>query len=233
MKFISVIIFVSIKLAFSTSSILFGPGYPSKFACVSDSYALEAALYKLPKEYIDKFEKISLDVSRVVEPPEEIGIDRELVESALTIFDESKTLRNGMVYTSIEFKLQEHLARDYVSAQMVLASLNSLKTITYVRNVLNAFAKANITKYTGKVTDEAKYGLCSSFVYSDVAQLLEEYKVKELQKVKMENKRITHNISQLGRVKSTGNLWLLTGKANVSYINMLFLIMSFITISVV
>ncbi|EAN34382.1 putative integral membrane protein [Theileria parva strain Muguga] len=233
MKLIPVLIFVSIKLAFSTNSILFGPGYPSRFACVSDAYSLESSLYKLPKEFVDKYNKVALDVSRVVELPEEVGIDRELVESGLTLFDESKVLRNGLVYTSIEYSLQRHIARDYVSSQMVLASLNGLKTISYISNVLRAFARSNITKYNTKLTDEAKYGLCSAFVYGDVADALDDYRTKQLQKIRAENKRITHNISQLGRVKSTGNMWLLTGSAMVNCINTLFVIMSMIAISMI
>ncbi|UKJ88474.2 inositol phosphatase [Theileria orientalis] len=209
---------VKLNLVLGTNSILFGPGYPSRFACSSDAYGLEETKFQLPKEVADKIISSNPETTRYVEIPEEIGIERELVESALTLFDESLNLKVGLNYPSIYFDLQKHMAKEYVSAQATLASLNTLRAVTYIINILRSYAKMSHTKYGNKESEEAKYALCSAIVYTKVADKLETSRSKQLEKIKVESKRITHNLNELSRVKSTGKMSLFISAAHFSTI---------------
>ncbi|UKK00866.2 inositol phosphatase [Theileria orientalis] len=207
---------VKLNLVLGTNSILFGPGYPSRFTCSSDAYGLEGTKFQLPKEVADKIINSNPDTTRYVEIPEEIGIERELVESALTLFDESLNLKVGLNYPSIYFDLQKHMAKEYVSSQTTLSSLNTLRAVTYIINTLRSFAKLSHTKYGNKESEEAKYALCSAIVYTKVADKLETSRAKQLEKIKAESKRITHNLNELSRVKSTGKMSLFLSAAHFS-----------------
>nr|PVC49621.1 inositol phosphatase [Theileria orientalis] len=209
---------VKLNLVLGTNSILFGPGYPSRFTCSSDAYGLESTKFQLPKDVADTIINSNPETTRYIEIPEEIGIERELVESALTLFDESQNLKVGLNYPSIYFDLQKHIAKEYVSSQATLSSLNTLRAVTYIINILRSFAKLYSAKYANKDSEEAKYALCSTIVYTKVADSLEKSRAKHLDKIKAESKRLTHNLNQLPRVKSTGDMSLLMSAAHFSTI---------------
>lgn len=192
--------------ALGLSTILYGPGYPNRFACINDVYGVALNGFKMPDALYSKIANASSNVSRVVETPQETELERELTQSTLRLFQESHKLKTGLVYPEMLVDLQMYIARDYVAAHSALASLNTLKVLHYIHSTLNAFAKDNVQYSSRSKGTNAQFLVCSAIVYVKVAEKMAQQKTRHLQKIREESKRISYNISTLGRVKTTGDI---------------------------
>ncbi|EKX74282.1 conserved hypothetical protein [Theileria equi strain WA] len=192
--------------AWGLSTILYGPGYPNRFACLHDVYGVALSNFRIPEILNTRIVSAPDHVSRVVEGPQDISLERELTQATLRLVRESHMLKNGLIYPDIMESLQMRIAEDYVAAHSAVVSLNTLRVLQYIINTLNAFAKDNVKYSRGLKDDNAKFLVCSAIVYAKVSDKLERQRTKRLQKLKDETKRISFNLTTFGKVKTTGDL---------------------------
>lgn len=191
------------------STVLFGPYYLNKLACLTDAYNIgdPPVVPELSKDKVKDFNQAK--ILPVIESSFYTGLSNQLSTCAMRLRNEYHNLEEDVVYPRVIYYLSLFLAKDYVRCHIAMTNLSLLKMVHYTQRMLMAYANSNFMCAPNAPPSICKDKYINGVVYIDIAEKLDRYRKKRAFEVEEEVKRILGNINNISSVKATGNIYLL------------------------